>query len=178
MLFQQTHNLNNINGTWTVEFGGISGDKEYIRKDFIEQNKDLSVVYSGDKGLTGGVLGDLDDVTYQNPFERDGNVWYEVWAGDSPVMQDVEVTDPVTGQKGIQRSQVYDRIDASAQVAEEQKKAAEEKQKEIERLEDEYRKATLHLQSDNPYNRGRSAKNVRNIPKQIEALQSGNGPEF
>ena len=163
--FKQNHSMNNLNGEWNIELHGVKGNVNYIRKDYAKNNSGEAVMFVGDNGLTGSTLGDLDDLQFRNPTPAKNGKRYEVWNGDSPVMQDIERT--VDGKKVVSREQVFKTVDTSEQNATELEKIRINTAEDIKELQEEYDKAAEHLKTTNPYGRSRSVESVRNVENKI-----------
>ena len=164
--FTTLHNLNNLNGTWTVELNGIKGNTNSLRLNFINTNKDEVVVYSGDAGLTGSTIGDLDNVKFVNPVDTPNGKKYEVWTENVPVMQDVTKT--VNGRTVVTREQVYKTIETAEQDSLQLERLRQNTAKEVARLESDYEAAIKAQESGSIYGREETADTLRNAPNKIK----------
>jgi hypothetical protein len=165
--FTARFKLNNINGDWGIQKDGVDGDYNQVRLDWIDENADEVVLY-GDGGLQERPISELDDITFQRPFEVAGEKIYEVWNEDGPLMRDVERTLP-DGRKTVRREIVIKRI-GGAQLAEADiAKIREETDKRIKKYMEDYETATTMLEAGNPYAKEKSINVVNEAEFKIAA---------
>ena len=101
--FSQNFNMNNINGDMQIERGGVKGDWNWKREQWMEGASEEVFIYGAD-GAKVGNLDDVGKVSYRNPITINGDYVYQVWGEDGPLMQDVEVDGKIDRQIVIDRT--------------------------------------------------------------------------
>lgn len=165
--FTARFKMNNINGEWAIQKNGVDGDYNQVRLNFIDENSDEVVLY-GDGGLQERPLKELDDITFQRPFTVAGDIIYEVWSGDGPLMRDVEVKLP-DNRTTVRREIVIKRIGGKQLAEADIAKIREEADKRIDKYAREYLRGNASIKAGNIYGRADDYANVREFPGKVEA---------
>jgi hypothetical protein len=167
--FAQNFKMNNINGDWQIEKGGLEGDSEFYRTDYLNENKNEEVLY-GEGHLRKGPMTEIGKVTFQRPFKAAGNLVYEVWGEQGPLMQDIEST-TADGRKVVSREIVISRISGEVASEQEMKEIRDQSDKRIAKLEKELEQSERAIEEGTVaiYASESDEQIVRERPKQIEA---------
>jgi hypothetical protein len=167
MMFGQNYNMNNINGEWQIEKNGAEGDQEWRLETFVTENSDETVIYGSGTTVT-GKLSEIEEISFQRPYEVNDELRYEVWGPEGPIQKDVTVKG-LDGKEKIDRQIVYETVTDEAVVTKELEDARKESADLIKGYEDDYNAALKAESFHSIYGRGKTQATIRDTEGKIEA---------